>query len=268
MLPIFRLHFRAAAVSPYLRVHGSQRWWRQPNIAVISRRLSTAVEEPEAPPKKVAIFWDYENCALPSGKDGPSIVHALSRYAKSHGNVTTFRAYLDRMAASTEQRAMLRRCGVTICDCPHDGDKDVADKAMIVDMFQWALGQPAPSTIILISGDKDFAYAVSTLSLRQYTMIVIAPKFAHDTLRVVQTAALLPWADAFLPELAPKIVPKASQIHAAASNLPSSEELSEWPSTFRVVAASEEEQVTNTHAKSGESDLGESEPTTVRPEGD
>ena len=45
----------------------------------------------------------------------------------------------------------------------------------IVDMMAHAMDNPAPSTIILISGDGDFAYAVSVLASRQYRIIILAP---------------------------------------------------------------------------------------------
>ena len=43
-----------------------------------------------------------------------------------------------------------------------------------MDMLAHAIDTPAPATIILISGDRDFAYAVSTLRLRRYRVVVIS----------------------------------------------------------------------------------------------
>jgi hypothetical protein len=42
-------------------------------------------------------------------------------------------------------------------------------------MLTYAMDNPSPTTIILISGDHDFAYAVSTLRLRHYVVVVIGP---------------------------------------------------------------------------------------------
>ena len=50
-------------------------------------------------------------------------------------------------------------------------------------MLTCAIDTPAPATIILISGDRDFVYAVSVLRLRQYHVVVVAPSTAHSTLR-------------------------------------------------------------------------------------
>jgi hypothetical protein len=60
-------------------------------------------------------------------------------------------------------------------DCPHNGRKDVVDKMILVDMLAFANDHPPPATIVLIAGDRDYAYAVSTLRLRQYNVVLIVP---------------------------------------------------------------------------------------------
>src|SRR6267154_598887 len=46
---------------------------------------------------------------------------------------------------------------------------------MLVDMLAFAVDHPSPATIILIAGDRDYAYAMSTLRLRQYSVVLIVP---------------------------------------------------------------------------------------------
>ncbi|KAJ7684979.1 hypothetical protein DFH06DRAFT_1157041 [Mycena polygramma] len=43
-----------------------------------------------------------------------------------------------------------------------------------MDMLAYAMDHPAPATLILISGDRDFAYAVSILRLRKYEVVVMS----------------------------------------------------------------------------------------------
>lgn len=69
-----------------------------------------------------------------------------------------------------------------------------------VDMMAWAIDNPAPATIILISGDRDFVYAVSILSLRQYRIVLLAPRSAHGGLKG-QADVVYNWPEDFLPEL-------------------------------------------------------------------
>lgn len=42
-------------------------------------------------------------------------------------------------------------------------------------MLAYAMDNPAPATIVLISGDGDFVHAVSLLRLRRYHVVIIAP---------------------------------------------------------------------------------------------
>jgi hypothetical protein len=49
-------------------------------------------------------------------------------------------------------------------------------------MLAYAIDNPAPSTIVLISGDRDFAYALSILRLRRYQVVLITLPTAHPSL--------------------------------------------------------------------------------------
>ena len=56
---------------------------------------------------------------------------------------------------------------------------------------------PAPTTIFLISGDRDFVYTISVLALRQYRVVLLAPKSAHSSLKEQADAHYL-WPDHFM----------------------------------------------------------------------
>ncbi|CCM02869.1 uncharacterized protein FIBRA_04982 [Fibroporia radiculosa] len=153
----------------------------------------------------VAIFWDYENCALPSNISGNAVANKIRQIAHKYGSVKVFKAYLELPEQSSPKsvalRSELQLCGVSLIDCPHNGRKDVADKMMIVDMMAYAIDTPAPATIVLISGDRDFVYAVSVLCLRQYRLIVFAPTVAHTSLKS-QASVVYAWPADVLPESA------------------------------------------------------------------
>ena len=80
-------------------------------------------------------------------------------------------------------------------------------------MMAHAIDNPAPMTIVLISGDRDFVYAVSILSLRRYRVILLAPRAAYGGLKA-QASAVYNWPDAFLPELPPS----APHCHGSQAN--------------------------------------------------
>ncbi|KAG2020706.1 hypothetical protein CC2G_006015 [Coprinopsis cinerea AmutBmut pab1-1] len=143
----------------------------------------------------IAIFWDYENCPAPANYTGYDLVDAIRRMAQQFGSVKLFKAYLEVSeqvlnARSLTLRSELQVSGVSLTDCPHNGRKDAADKMMLVDMLAHAIDHPAPRTFILISGDRDFAYALSTLRLRRYKVVLVTLPNAHASLKAQATTCL------------------------------------------------------------------------------
>jgi hypothetical protein len=68
-----------------------------------------------------------------------------------------------------------------------------------VDMVTFAVDHPAPATVILIAGDRDYAYAVSTLRLRNYKVILIVPSSPHTPACLESQASLvIDWSTAVL----------------------------------------------------------------------
>ncbi|RXW15532.1 hypothetical protein EST38_g10322 [Candolleomyces aberdarensis] len=113
----------------------------------------------------------------------------------SYGPIKVFRAYLPHIPAKASIRSELQASGVSIVDVPRNGRKDVADKMMIVDVLAYAMDNlAANSTIVMISGDRDFAYAIAVLCLRKYQVVVITLPNAHPSL-VAQASATFSWLD-------------------------------------------------------------------------
>ena len=69
-------------------------------------------------------------------------------------------------------------------------------------MLAHAIDNPAPSTIVLISGDRDFAYALSILRLRRYRVVLIALSNAHQSLRA-QASISFDWVSDILEPVHP-----------------------------------------------------------------
>ncbi|KAI0085469.1 NYN domain-containing protein [Irpex rosettiformis] len=145
----------------------------------------------------VAVFWDYENCEIPAATDGFIVANGIRRIAHNYGSVKAFRAYSAMPEVSSLRTAAIRSdlqaCGVSIIDSPHNGRKDTADKMMMVDMLAFANDNASPATIVLISGDGDFLYAVSTLRLRKYDVILLAPSQCSHLGLKAQATAVYDW---------------------------------------------------------------------------
>ncbi|KAJ0884299.1 putative transcription factor interactor and regulator CCHC(Zn) family [Helianthus annuus] len=126
----------------------------------------------------VAILWDMENCRIPSDvcpEDvAGNIRMALRMHPVINGAVNMFSAYGDFNGFSRRLREGCQRTGVKLVDVPN-GRKDAADKAILVDMFLFALDNPPPCSIMLISGDVDFSPALHVLGQRGYTVILVIP---------------------------------------------------------------------------------------------
>ncbi|KAL2537366.1 putative endonuclease or glycosyl hydrolase [Forsythia ovata] len=126
----------------------------------------------------VAILWDIENCPVPSDMRPEDVAVNIRMALRAHpmidGAVTMFSAYGDFNAFPRRVREGCQRTGVKLVDVPN-GRKDAADKAILVDMFLFALDHRPPSSIMLISGDVDFAPALHILGQRGYTVILVIP---------------------------------------------------------------------------------------------
>ncbi|KZV37439.1 hypothetical protein F511_24846 [Dorcoceras hygrometricum] len=126
----------------------------------------------------VVILWDIENCPVPSDVRPEDVAGNIRMALRVHpvidGAVTMFSAFGDFNAFPRRLREGCQRTGVKLIDVPN-GRKDAADKAILVDMFLFALDNPPPSSIMLISGDVDFAPALHILGQRGYTIILVIP---------------------------------------------------------------------------------------------
>ncbi|KAI3982108.1 hypothetical protein MKX01_019014 [Papaver californicum] len=134
------------------------------------------ITSPQGP---VTIFWDIENCQVPSDVCPEDVAGNIRMALRVHpifqgAAVTLFSTYGDFSAFPKRLREGCQRTGVKLVDVPN-GRKDAADKAILVDMFLFALDNPPPSTILLISGDVDFSPALHILGQRGYTIILVIP---------------------------------------------------------------------------------------------
>ncbi|KAI3662539.1 hypothetical protein MP638_000649 [Amoeboaphelidium occidentale] len=148
------------------------------------------------PNGRAAVFWDFENCPPPTGMPGYVVVDNIRNVIHNFGHVTLFKAYLeigDSVGSKKALRSELQSSGVSLTDTPHNGRKDAADKMIMVDMLAFAIDNPPPATIVLISGDKDFVYALSTLRNRRYNIVLIVPSKGAPIILRSQANTILEW---------------------------------------------------------------------------
>lgn len=173
------------------------------------------LQSPNSSQGPMAILWDIENCPVPSDVRPEDVASNIRMTLRVHpvikGAVTLFSAYGDFNAFPRRLRQGCQRTGVKLIDVPN-GRKDAADKAILVDMFLFALDNPPPSSIMLISGDVDFAPALHILGQRGYTVILVIParvgvssalcnagRFVWDWPSVARGEGFVPPAKALIP---------------------------------------------------------------------
>eukprot|EP00249_Psilotum_nudum_P022302 c28463_g1_i4 orf=415-2073(+) len=126
----------------------------------------------------LGIFWDIENCPVPAGVRANEIAGNIRMALRVHpsvkGIVKVFSAYGDFNRFPLKLREGFQMTGVSLLDVPTTR-KDASDKAILADMFLFAIDNPPPSTIFLISGDLDFAPALHKLGQRGYSIVLVVP---------------------------------------------------------------------------------------------
>ena len=126
----------------------------------------------DTPSGAVLVIWDIENCAVSKSVEPVVAVQKVKQFMRRYGRVTELRAFGDMRTLSPATRASLQGIGVSLLDVPNNR-KEAADKAILVDLFCWALEHAPPATIVLISSDRDFSVALSRLADRQYTIVLV-----------------------------------------------------------------------------------------------
>ncbi|KAI8917756.1 hypothetical protein DFJ77DRAFT_318690 [Powellomyces hirtus] len=189
-----------------------------------------------------------QNCDIPSDMSGPAVVNKLRIVLRHLGQIVLFKSYvrLSSSTPSTEEglkmQSELSLSGVSLMLCPPRGKKMTADPIIIADMMAFALDNPAPAVIVLISGNGDFSYALSLLNGRQYTILVVIKDNAPDVLQSAATA-VLDWRLDVLtlasssrvapPTCCPNHSPKAMPAKWTTSETPG-QHLFEYPDTAHV----------------------------------
>ncbi|KAF5751197.1 Endonuclease or glycosyl hydrolase [Tripterygium wilfordii] len=172
----------------------------------------------------VGILWDIENCPVPSDVRPEDVAGNIRMALRVHpvikGALMMFSAYGDFNAFPRRLREGCQRTGVKLIDVPN-GRKDAADKAILVDMFLFALDNPPPSSIVLISGDVDFAPALHILGQRGYTVILVIPSGVGVS-SALSSAGKFVWdwpsvarGEGFVPRTKPLFPPRSGPVDIA-----------------------------------------------------
>ncbi|KAJ3683892.1 hypothetical protein LUZ60_014119 [Juncus effusus] len=138
---------------------------------------------------KTSVWWDIENCMVPRGTDPNPIAQNISTALACAGftGPISISAYGDTGQLSSTIQHALSSTGISLHHVPA-GIKDASDKKILVDMLFWAIDNPPPANILLISGDRDFCNALHKLRMRRYNILLAhAPSVSQTLIAAAKT---------------------------------------------------------------------------------
>ncbi|ERN01999.1 uncharacterized protein LOC18430099 [Amborella trichopoda] len=148
--------------------------------------------DPQYSNAKTSVWWDIENCQVPKNADPNAIAQNISSALAKEGYIGTVHitAYADTSKIPTSVQNALSSTGISLNHVPA-GIKDASDKKILVDMLFWAVDNPAPANYLMISGDRDFSYALHQLRLRKYNILLAQPQQVSAPLLAAATTVWL-----------------------------------------------------------------------------
>lgn len=155
----------------------------------------------------VGVFWDIENCSVPSGRSAGAVVQRIrNRFFQGHREAE-FICVCDISKESKAVIQELNNCQVTVAHINATA-KNAADDKLRQSLRRFAETHTAPATVVLVSSDVNFASELSDLRHR-HGFHVILVHGSHTS------SALLQHANSHVPfqeitaDLPPRMLIKA-----------------------------------------------------------
>ncbi|XP_030206425.1 meiosis regulator and mRNA stability factor 1, partial [Gadus morhua] len=132
---------------------------------------SPDVGGPENTPP-VGVFWDIENCCVPSGRSAAAVVQRLrGRFFQGHREAE-FICVCDISKECKTVIQDLNNCQVTVAHINATA-KNAADDKLRQSLRRFAETHAAPATVVLVSSDVNFASELSDLRHRHGFQVIL-----------------------------------------------------------------------------------------------
>uniref|UniRef100_A0A665VE42 Meiosis regulator and mRNA stability factor 1 n=1 Tax=Echeneis naucrates TaxID=173247 RepID=A0A665VE42_ECHNA len=120
----------------------------------------------------VGVFWDIENCSVPSGRSAAAVVQRIrSRFFQGHREAE-FICVCDISKESKAVIQELNNCQVTVAHINATA-KNAADDKLRQSLRRFAETHTAPTTVVLVSSDVNFASELSDLRHRHGFQVIL-----------------------------------------------------------------------------------------------
>ncbi|XP_022794519.1 meiosis regulator and mRNA stability factor 1-like [Stylophora pistillata] len=176
---------------------------------------SQASTIPEAEP--IGVFWDIENCPVPRGKSASAVVQKIRREFFTGKREVEFMCVCDISKEKKEIIEELNKAQVTVVHI-NATSKNAADDKLRQSLRRFAQSYLPPATVILVSGDINFAAELSDLRHRHnFQVICLHNAQAQDAL--LACAHETKRFDRFTADLPVVFTPKAPEENGLSSEL-------------------------------------------------
>ncbi|XP_072916614.1 meiosis regulator and mRNA stability factor 1 isoform X2 [Hemitrygon akajei] len=168
----------------------------------------------------IGVFWDIENCSVPTGRSAMTIVQRIRQQFFQGHREAEFICVCDISKENKEVIQELNNCQVTVAHINATA-KNAADDKLRQSLRRFADTHTAPSTVVLVSSDVNFASELSDLRHRHgFQIILVHKNQVSDAL--LQHAHKHIKFEEFVSNLPPRLPEKTQQCHTLlyAYNLP------------------------------------------------
>ncbi|XP_018094595.1 meiosis regulator and mRNA stability factor 1 isoform X4 [Xenopus laevis] len=180
--------------------------------------MATGQVQENLPP--IGVFWDIENCSVPSGRSAVTVVKRIrERLFKGHREAE-FICVCDISKENKEVIEELNNCQVTVAHINATA-KNAADDKLRQSLRRFADTHTAPATVVLVSTDVNFALEISDLRHRHRFHIILVHKNQASEALLHHAHELIHF-EAFISDLPPRLPIKTQQCQTLlyAYNLP------------------------------------------------
>ncbi|XP_029431876.1 meiosis regulator and mRNA stability factor 1 isoform X2 [Rhinatrema bivittatum] len=159
----------------------------------------------------IGVFWDIENCSVPSGRSAVAVVQRIrEKFFKGHREAE-FICVCDISKENKEVIEELNNCQVTVAHINATA-KNAADDKLRQSLRRFADTHTTPATVVLVSTDVNFALELSDLRHRHGFHIILMHKNQASEALLHHAHELIRFEE-FISDLPPRLPLKMQQCH-------------------------------------------------------
>ncbi|XP_075035866.1 meiosis regulator and mRNA stability factor 1 isoform X2 [Mixophyes fleayi] len=175
-----------------------------------SQELSAAGQVQENLPP-IGVFWDIENCSVPSGRSAVTVVKRIRERLFKGRREAEFICVCDISKENKEVIEELNNCQVTVAHINATA-KNAADDKLRQSLRRFADTHTSPATVVLVSTDVNFALELSDLRHRHGFHIILVHKNQASEALLHHAHELICFEE-FISDLPPRLPLKPQQCH-------------------------------------------------------